>query len=103
LTEPCVLRADEDIRHHSDLKSTAESHTIDGCDERFAERREDAPPIALEVIIGEHLLAVHVCNLLDVGASGEGGTLAGENNDADLIVPLELEENLAKLLHEGAR
>src|SRR6185436_6802093 len=99
LAKPRGVRGNAEGARHRQLASAAERKSVDGGDDRLAERfdqiehalaRERAPPGAVGRVLRQ---------LVDVGASDKRLlTGAGENYAMDLIVVLKGNEGLAKLV-----
>ncbi len=95
-----MVRRDHEVAREEDLESAGERRSVDRGDQRLGEAAgDDATETTL---LRRELAALALGDLLQVGTGAERGTRAGEDDDGDRVVGLEVVEDRLHCLGEIA-
>ena len=100
MREAGVVGGNDQIAHHGQLTAAPQGDAFDGCDDGFADAGDGFPVAGNEVVaVGIH--EVVVAHGRDVGAGGKGTSTPCQDDGTDTGIPVERQQCVAKLVHQG--
>ena len=100
LREAGAVCGDDQIAHHGQLTAAPQGDTFDGRDDGLADA-SDGFPVAGDEVVAVGIHEVVVAHGSNVGASGKGAGAPRQDDGTDVGVPVEHQQGVAELVHQG--